>query len=314
MVPNAPLALSVVVPSHDRPLRLRWLLNALSEQTFTDFEVVVVHDSAGPETDALLASHPLAPRAIKLAPCGPARKRNAGVEAAKAQTVVFTDDDCRPPADWLDRLHAAAGRSPGAIIQGRVLPDPDEVAVLHHAPWARSQEVEPPSPYGQTANMLYPRDLVLAAGGFDESLPVAAGEDTDLLMRARALGAAYVGEPEAVMYHAVLDGGLPARLRDAWRWQHLAAIRKRYPDLRRHLVWGVFWKVEHPLFLLALAGVLARRPWLALPWIVRRTAGYGNSPRGRLRAASELPGRAALDATEIASAVRGSIRYRTVFL
>ena len=39
MVPRAPL-ITVAVASHDRPLRLRWLLNALEEQTLTDFEVV----------------------------------------------------------------------------------------------------------------------------------------------------------------------------------------------------------------------------------------------------------------------------------
>ena len=40
-----PLSASVVVPSHGRPLRLRWLLNALEEQTYAEpWEVVVVHD------------------------------------------------------------------------------------------------------------------------------------------------------------------------------------------------------------------------------------------------------------------------------
>ncbi|MDX6659127.1 MAG: hypothetical protein QOH62_3920, partial [Solirubrobacteraceae bacterium] len=39
--------ISVVVPSHDRPLRLRWLLNALDEQTLAreQWEVIVAHDS-----------------------------------------------------------------------------------------------------------------------------------------------------------------------------------------------------------------------------------------------------------------------------
>ena len=54
--------ISVVVASHDRPVRLRWLLNALEEQTLDParWEVVVGHDSAGPETAELLATHPLA--------------------------------------------------------------------------------------------------------------------------------------------------------------------------------------------------------------------------------------------------------------
>src|SRR5213593_4083172 len=53
--------ISVVVPSHERPLRLRWLLNALEEQTLAreQWEVIVAHDS-GPETQELLREHPLA--------------------------------------------------------------------------------------------------------------------------------------------------------------------------------------------------------------------------------------------------------------
>jgi len=67
MVPAAPERdvtpqLSVVIASHDRPLRLRWLLNALEEQKLPRerWEVVVAHDSRGPETEALLRDHSLA--------------------------------------------------------------------------------------------------------------------------------------------------------------------------------------------------------------------------------------------------------------
>src|SRR5258707_136007 len=96
--------LSVVVASHDRPLRLRWLLNALAEQTLarSRWEVVVCHDSRGEETGALLAGHPLAAagvlrwRAFEPGSAAASPKRNAGVALARAPTVVFTDDDCRP--------------------------------------------------------------------------------------------------------------------------------------------------------------------------------------------------------------------------
>jgi len=72
---------AVVVASHDRPLRLRWLLNALEDQDHDAFEVIVAHDS-GDETEALLRDHPLARagvlRHLRFAPgLGPAAKRNA---------------------------------------------------------------------------------------------------------------------------------------------------------------------------------------------------------------------------------------------
>jgi GT2 family glycosyltransferase len=319
--------LSVVVASHDRPLRLRWLLNALEDQTLgrERWEVVVAHDSTGPETEELLRSHPLAAagalRHLSFAPGpGPAAKRNAAWRLARADTVLFTDDDCRPPADWLANALAAVERRPGAIVQGTTRVDPDELAVKHHAPHARSQEVTPPTPFAQTCNIAYPRALLEAVGGFDEALPLAAGEDTDLAIRAQAHGAELVAAPEVLTYHAVEAVTLPARLRETWRWEHLAYIVRRHPQLREHMPLRLFWKPSHALLLPALAGLwLARRhPVLAAllvaPWALVARPSYGMGPRGLARAASELPARLAVDVVETAAMVRGSLRHRTPML
>ena len=44
---SARLDVSVVVPSHERPLRLRWLLNALEEQTLPERWELLVVDTGG---------------------------------------------------------------------------------------------------------------------------------------------------------------------------------------------------------------------------------------------------------------------------
>jgi GT2 family glycosyltransferase len=321
------LKLSVVVASHDRPLRLRWLLNALEEQALDRslWEIVVAHDSGGPETEELLRSHPLAAagvlKHVTFVPGpGPAAKRNAAWRLARGETILFTDDDCRPPAEWLSNALAATERAPGAIVQGTTRVDPDELAVKHHAPHARSQEVTPPTPFAQTCNIAYPRALLEQAGGFDEALPLAAGEDTDLAIRAQALGAPLVAAPEVVTYHAVEATTLPARLRETWRWQHLAYIVRRHPQLRAHMPLRLFWKPSHAALLPALAGLgLARRhPLLALllaaPWVAISRPAYGTGPRGVARAASELPARMAIDVVETAAMARGAVRHRTPML
>jgi GT2 family glycosyltransferase len=320
---------AVVVASHDRPIRLRWLLNALEEQTLerSRWEVLVAHDSAGPETEELLRSHPLAAagvlRHLSFAPGpGPAAKRNAAWRAARADTIVFTDDDCRPPRDWVAGALAAARRHPGAIVQGTTQVDPDEAVVKLHAPYARSQEVTPPVPWAQTCNIVYPKAVLEAVGGFDEALPVAAGEDTDLALRAQAAGAGYEAAPEVVTYHAVEAVTLPARLREVWRWQHLPFVAKHHPQLREGLPGGgLFWKPTHarvPFLLAAAAAVARRRPvlglLLALPWAVASMPSYGSSLRGRLRAISELPSHAAIDVVEFAALARGSVRHRSLLL
>jgi GT2 family glycosyltransferase len=319
--------IAVVVASHDRPIRLRWLLNALEEQTLERerFEVVVAHDSAGEETERLLRAHPLARagvlRHISFAPGpGPAAKRNAAWRAARAPVVLFTDDDCRPPADWLERALAAVRAHPEAIVQGATEPDPDELMLLERAPHARTQRIEPPNRWGETCNIAYPRAVLERVGGFDEALPVAAGEDTDLLQRALAAGGRSVGAPAVVTYHAVEVEPLVVRVRALWRWQHTAYVIKRHPSLRRGFPLGVFWKVRHAKLALALAGapLARRRPLLAaalsVPYARHVLPSYGRTPRGLARAVSELPGRAAADAVEMAAVARGSLRYRTLVL
>jgi len=305
-------AIAVCIASHERPVRLRWLLNALEEQTLGDVEVVVCHDSRGEATERLLATHPLARRGAlrhhRLPPGtgSAARQRNVAWRAATAPLVAFTDDDCRPPADWLERLAAAA--RPGAIVQGATRPDPDELALLERDGAARSLRVEPPTAWGETSNIAYPRELLERVGGFDEAF--RACEDTDLLQRALATGAPLVAAPDAVTYHAVAVRGTRA----SWRWEETAHVVKRHPGLRAAFPLRVFWKPRHARLALAVAGLAVRRPALAVPWALAALPSYGRTPRGLARAVCELPREALHDAAEMAAVGRGAVRHRTVVL
>jgi glycosyltransferase involved in cell wall biosynthesis len=315
--------LSVVVASHDRPLRLRWLLNALEHQSLDRslWEVVVCHDSLGPQTDELLKHHPLAAdgtlRWTRLEPgsAPPGANRNAAWRLARAPIVVFTDDDCRPPADWLSNVRVATRRFPGAIVQGPVHGDPDERA-MRHASYPRTLDLPPaPRTWAECANIAYPRQLLERIGGFPED--VYTGEDTALNRAALASGARYAGDEAMLTYHAVYDAGLLDRVRGAWRWQDMALLVKRYPDLREHLPMWFFWKRTHVLLPPALLGlVLERRNpmWalLAVPWAVQRQSHPG--VRGRVRHLLELPGWAVIDLAEIVAMVVGTTRHRSVLL
>jgi len=319
-------AISVVVPSHGRPLRLRWLLNALEEQAGprAGWEVVVVTDDAGEETAALLRSHPLARAGVlrhhRLAPGTgtPARQRNVGWRNARAPLVAFTDDDCRPDPGWLQALADGAARAPGAIVQGATRPDPYELAVLT-APRTRTLQVEPPLRECPTCNVLYPRALLERLGGFDEAFRGPAGEDTDLAERAREAGARLEPAPAALVFHAVEAFSLPAMLRLTWKWRAVPLLLRRHPDLRRRAFLGLFWKRSHPRLLLALAGLLAARRsrpagLLALPYLRSALTVHGHGPAGVVRASAELPSRAAVDAAEVVTIACGSVRHRTPLL
>ncbi|MBA2506272.1 MAG: hypothetical protein H0V29_10050, partial [Thermoleophilaceae bacterium] len=224
-----------------------------------------------------------------------------------------------PPADWIERALAAAHRHPGAIVQGATRPDPDEGDLLYAGPDVHSQTIDPPGPWAETCNILYPRAVLESVGGFWEGPPVAAGEDTDLAFRARRSGADYVGAPEMLTFHAIEARGWCARIAGGWRWQHVALAVKRNPELRRQFTLGMFWNLDHALLPPALAGVLLakrRRRWLllCLPFLWQRLPSYGRGPRGLARAFFELPGRVLLTLVEFAGFARGSIRYRSPML
>ncbi|HEU4657671.1 MAG TPA: glycosyltransferase [Capillimicrobium sp.] len=317
-----PPEVTVCVPSHERPLRLRWLLNALEEQTLpaAAFEVVVVHDS-GDDTERLIATHPLAVsgrlRHVRLERgTGTAsRQRNVAWRVARTPLVAFTDDDCRPAPDWLERLVARARTAPGAFVQGRTLPDPYESDALAVTPNVRTLHVEPPTPYVPTCNVLYPRALLERVGGFLEAPDLASGEDTDLALRCLEDGATHVAAPDALVYHAVVAATLRGRVKAAGRWSDLAYIARRHPQMRRHLALGVFWRRSHAELLLALGGAaLAPRhraaAALALPYLAHLHRA-GGGWRGVVR---HGPGRAAVDLAEVVALARGSARHRTVML
>jgi GT2 family glycosyltransferase len=319
----APPELAVVVPSHFRPLRLRWLLEALAEQTLDRrlWEVVVGHDS-GQETERLLREHPLAAAGVLRHAQLPessgsaASHRNAALALVRAPVVVFTDDDCRPPPEWLQVVLAAARRRPGAVIQGPVRSDPEE-AVRLRATYPRTQHFDDvPRVWAECANIVYPTALVRRLGGFAEDLWI--GEDTDLCLRARGAGARYVGDRSIATRHAVEEGRLLDWIRAAPRWADEPRLVARHPGLREHLFARVFWKDSHGWLPVALIGLaLARRRPLALalvvPW-VRTRPFRGGGLRGRLRHLAELPGYALIDLAETAVLARASVRHRTVVL
>ena len=161
--------ISVVVASHDRPLRLRWLLNALEEQTLPRerWEVVVGHDSRGPETAELLATHPLARagtlRHVALAP-GRRRRRASATRRwrAAARAAGRLHRRRLPPAapSGSSALLAAARAHPGADRPGRDPARPRRAQLLRRAPHARTQRHRPARPWAQTCNIVYPRALL----------------------------------------------------------------------------------------------------------------------------------------------------------
>ena len=70
-----------------------------------------------------------------------------------APLVAFTDDDCRPEPEWLERL-VTTWDGGEEVLQGRTIPDPDESHLLHGL--ARTVSIDEPSEWFETCNIAYP--------------------------------------------------------------------------------------------------------------------------------------------------------------
>jgi glycosyltransferase involved in cell wall biosynthesis len=86
---------TIIVPTHDRPALLARTLRSLSAQTWSDFTVVVVSDSARyvapyAELQALEGRYVYV---LRSGSPGPAASRNMGQRLADATYLLFLDDD-----------------------------------------------------------------------------------------------------------------------------------------------------------------------------------------------------------------------------
>ena len=293
--------ISIVVPTRNRPERLRALLRSLP---LDSAEVIVAAEGHVDAPGATVVRRPPG--------LGAAAARNLGWRAAQGEYVAFIDDDCLAAPGWLEALTARA--APDTIVQGRVAPDPDEAHRI--GPFARTVHVDAAGPYFQTANILYPRALLERLDGFDESYAGVAGEDTDLGWRGLEAGARPVFAPDALVWHAVEEFGAIALARHAQRWWPVARTVRRHPGLRRHLHHRIFWKESHERLLLALGAIaLSRRTrgvslLACIPWAL---AHRGEHP-SKKSLVTALPAHLLVDGSELAAMVRGSAAAGTVLL
>jgi glycosyltransferase involved in cell wall biosynthesis len=319
-VSHAALEVSVVLATHDRPMRLARQLEALRAQSVPPdrYEIVVVDDASGPETRTLLEREQArdgAPLTVihREESQGPAAARNEGWRAARAPLIAFTDDDCQAPAGWLEAGLSTARENPGAFVQGPTEPIPGEYEASY-GPFSHTMLVTKCGPGFETCNIFYPRQLLERLGGFDSSsYSGPGGEDTDLGWKAiEEAGVQPVWAPEAFMYHAVTGLGPIGKIRMAARWHESMLPFRRYKSLRKHRYGGLFWSEVHQWMFQALVALLLPkrlwwlRAWLAAPYVVR----LAHRRSGPLLA----PYLIVHDLVEVSAVLRGAIRYRTLIL
>ena len=175
-------------------------------------------------------------------------------------------------------------------------------------------EVEGPSRLFVSCNIAYSRRLLGRTGGFDESFKRACGEDVELGARATAAGAELRFAPGALVHHEVRRLGLVGMIRQTLKWTDSVRVLAMHPELRELLTAGLFWRPTHPGLLLALAGLATRRPLIAAAAAAPYLSHYRRRYGGGAALARAMPAHVAIDLCEIATAIAGSVRHRTIMI
>ena len=207
-----PLKFSVIIPTYNRPGRLKQCLHSLTRLHYPSdrFEVVVVDDGSQMSLTSITEQFEadLSLRFIQQHNAGPASARNTGAAAAQGDYLIFTDDDCQPDPGWLKALDTAIADVPNALIGGHsVNALPDNVystasQLLIDYIYDYYNQTQGEATFFASNNFAMPRALYQQLGGFDTRFPLAAGEDREFCDRWRHHGLPMHYAPAMRLNHA----------------------------------------------------------------------------------------------------------------
>jgi glycosyltransferase involved in cell wall biosynthesis len=262
------LDLSVVIPTYNRLDTLAHVIPTLlaSDLAPERFELLVCDSNSTDGTAEYLArvgaEHPNV-RHLPGSYSGRAAARNAGIEAALGEVVLFNDSDILASPDLLSRHLEHHRRRRGIAVVGW------EVQVRNLDDYARQRDhpeerrhLHPPSRkrlswlYFLTGNASVRRADLVRVGRFDESFTGYGHEDLELGYRLQKAGIEILYEPRAVNYHCqdVGHGDQTNKMRLAGR--STVRFYRKHPDFAVKLNLGMT-----PVSL-GLHALLTRTPYL----------------------------------------------------
>jgi GT2 family glycosyltransferase len=194
---------SVVVCSYNGARVIRDCLEGLREQTYSDYEMLVVDDGSTDATAAIASSY--GAHVISTPNQGLSSARNVGLAAATGEIVAYTDDDARPDPDWLLHLVAAFQRSDYAGIGGPNIAPPGDGPVAEcvaNAPGGPIHVLltDTEAEHIPGCNMAFRKHRLEAIGGFDTQFR-SAGDDVDVCWRLQECGWKLGFSPAAMVWH-----------------------------------------------------------------------------------------------------------------
>jgi len=209
---------SVIIVNHNRADLLLECLRSVVAQTYWNLEVLVIDNGSSDHSEK--AAKSLVDPRISWIPLdenlGFAGGCNAGLRRAKGELVALLNNDAVAEKDWVEQLMAPMLNDPDTgmcaskilFYGGDVIDKVGHLMYLDGQNRGRGTGERDRGQYDRREETLFPdgcaalyrRELMDQVGGFDEDF-FAYGDDADLGIRIRLLGATCQYVPEAVVYH-----------------------------------------------------------------------------------------------------------------
>jgi glycosyltransferase involved in cell wall biosynthesis len=221
-------ALSIIIPTRDRPRLLLRALGSVALQSERDHEILVVDDGDGSGAAAAEAFDPDV-RTLVTGGAGQVPARNLGVSLARGERIAFLDDDDW----WAEPGHLAAMLTSGprhALLyaSGRIVTEggrEDAGAELPFIAHADPQAIRRDNRL-LIPGVIYPRALHGNLGPFDESLPFYW--DWDWYLRLFAAGVDFVGPLSEAVRISARDDSVSASANAAARRANLDRLAAKH--------------------------------------------------------------------------------------
>jgi glycosyltransferase involved in cell wall biosynthesis len=195
--------ISIIVPAYNAEGTLAGCLQAILDLRLSEpYEVILVDDGSADGTAAIAERFAPRVKVLRQAHKGAGAARNAGIEIARGDIILFTDADCEPVPGWgtvmLAALHGGADGAKGTYRTRQRSLIARFVQAEYESKYSR-MEGRTYIDFVDTYSAAYRRKALLESSGFNESLPV--DEDQELSFRLARTGHRLVYVPEAVVYH-----------------------------------------------------------------------------------------------------------------
>ncbi len=196
---------SIIVPAFNEEKRIETCIKSLLNQSFLEpFEIIVVDDGSTDKTKEVVKKFSKV-KYFYQKNKGPATARNLGALKAHGEIIIFTDADCEADKNMLKELLKPFKDKKIIGVQGTYKTKQKSLI-------ANFIQLEIEDRYNLMKKnkfidfigsycCAYRKKEFMQVKGFDESYPIASGEDPDLSFKLAKKGAKLIFNPLAMVFH-----------------------------------------------------------------------------------------------------------------